>query len=145
MPIPVAKPVDPVIGQCFAIEFDGMIKGYFNECSGVGGEVKVEPYEEGGHNDTTRKFPGRASFGNITLKRGVTLDTEMLVWFLDVARGRKSRKTVTVILYDQDGSPALRWNLEKAFPVKYSASSLQATANQVNVETIEFAHEGINL
>lgn len=117
--------------------------GVFSECSGISGEVKVEQYEQGGETATTRKLPGRASFGNVTLKRGVTQDKQVLKWFLDVARGEVKRDEVTIIAFDREAQPVQRWTLHRAFPVKYSAPSMQASGNQVDVESVEFAHEGV--
>ena len=33
--------------------------------------MKIEEYNEGGNNGTVLKFPGRVSWSNITLKRGM--------------------------------------------------------------------------
>jgi phage tail-like protein len=143
MPRPLTRNVDPLTGYLFGVEVEGIVRGYFNECSGVTAEVKVESWDEGGLNDRTRKFPGRANFGNVTLKRGLTDDDSFVAWFLDVSKGKKLRKTVTVTVFSSELQCIQNWTLHNAFPAKYSIPSLQSSANGVVIESIEFVHEGI--
>ena len=143
MPPPEHTAFEPTIGHNFGIEVEAIVQGVFSECSGISGEVKIEQYEQGGETATTRKLPGRASFGNVTLKRGVTHDRKMLKWFLDVTLGTFKRNDITIIAFDREGKPIQRWTLRRAFPVKYSAPPMQASGNQVDVESVEFAHEGV--
>jgi len=37
------------------------------------------------------------------------------------------------------------WTAEKAFPVKIEGPSLKATGNEVAIESIEVAHEGLKI
>jgi phage tail-like protein len=143
---------DPIAGSTFGVEVDSVIEAFFSECSGISGQVKVETYEEGGDNLTTRKFPGRAEFANVTLKRGLSTDQALMRWFMAAAERNKAlvpgksahlRKDITVIVFDREEKPMQRWTLLNAFPVKYSGSPMQTSANGAYIESIEFAHEGI--
>jgi phage tail-like protein len=136
---------EPLAGFRFSVHADGLAGAYFSECSGVTADIKVDSYEEGGANLTTRKFPGRASYSNVTLKRGLTKDNRFLDWFLSMANGGKVRKSVTISIWTPDTSqPLQHWQLMNAFPAKYSIPALQVTANGVLIESVEFAHEGIS-
>jgi phage tail-like protein len=146
MPAPIPDAPDalePFPSYRFSVEVEGMVRGYFAECSGVSGEVRVDSYEEGGSNGTTRKFPGRTSFSNVTLKRGLAEDDAFITWFLEVSQGKRQRKSVTISLWSADIQKMQQWTLLNAFPSKYSVPTLQASANGVLIESIEFAHEGI--
>jgi phage tail-like protein len=121
----------------------------FAECSGLQIETKVFEYQEGGNNATSLKFPERATFSNITLKRGVTNSTELIDWQMDVANGtfsinhRDMNNNVAIVLQDELGEPVKRWNLIRAFPVKWIGPSMKASSAEVAIETLELAHEGI--
>ena len=39
----------------------------------------------------------------------------------------------------------LRWHLRDAWPVKFEGPTLNATGNEVAIETLELAHEGLEI
>src|SRR3990170_7651845 len=86
------------IGQTarFCVQVNKAILATFSECSGLSATVRSDKWEEGGANHTTLKFPGRTDFGNLTLKHGLSLSTELFDWFLDVLEGMKARREITV-------------------------------------------------
>lgn len=133
------------IGARFSVEVNGSIQAYFNECSGLGATVKQETFEEGGSNQTTLKFPARADYANVTLKRGMTEWTDLYKWFTRVLEGKRDRQSVTITLLDgtSEPEPIRSWQLLNAFPVKWTGPSMKADATSVAIETLEFAHEGL--
>jgi phage tail-like protein len=112
-------------------------------------ETKVFEYKEGGRNETTLKFPEATIYGNITLKRGITQSNELINWQLDVVNGefsknsRKNSVNIAIILMDEKGMPIKWWNLIRAFPVKWVGPDLKASGNEIAIEALEIAHEGI--
>jgi phage tail-like protein len=131
----------------FEIEIDGSVVATFSECSGLGVTVQTEKMEEGGANHTTHKFPGRVDYSNLVLKHGITYTTDLFDWFMQVVRGEKVRKQVSIRLFGYEaGGDGLKemtsWQYLDAFPVKWTGPTLQATSNNVAVETLELAHEG---
>jgi phage tail-like protein len=46
---------------------------------------------------------------------------------------------------DDAGAEKLRWNLDNCWPTKWTGPSFDATANEVAIESLEIAHEGIVL
>ena len=54
-----------------------------------------------------------------------------------------ARSTVTIELLDEEAAPLHTWVLTNAFPVKITVTDLKADGNEVAVETLEIAHEGI--
>lgn len=133
------------IGARFAVEIGGTIQAYFNECSGLSATVKDEPFEEGGANQVTRKFPGRASYGNVTLKRGMTEWLDLYEWFMRILEGQRDRQLVTITMLNgsAEASPIRSWQLVNAFPVKWTAPSMKVDSTATAIETLEFAHEGL--
>lgn len=143
---------DPFPNFRFALELNDVQVAGFAECTGLQMETKVFEYKEGGRNDTTLRFPEYASYGNVTLKRGITRSNELIEWQREVVNGtfgknkREDNPSIAVVLLEEKGvQPAVvqRWGLVRAFPVKWVGPDLKANANDIAIETLEIAHEGI--
>lgn len=140
-----AKRVDPYITCYFSVEIEGIQEAFFRECSGLESEIEVLPYEEGGVNDHPHKLPGRAKFPNVILKRGVTDSKDLWEWFSGGIQGQIKRKTVHIILCNAKGEEVRRWTFDGAYPIKWTGPSLNSNENTVAIETLELAHEGMEL
>ena len=55
------------------------------------------------------------------------------------------RKTVTISLLDESGAPTMVWTLNNAWPTKITGTDMKSDGNEVAVETIEVAHEGLKI
>ncbi len=143
--------IDPYTAYNYRLEIDGVESGGFSECSGLQMETQVYEYKEGGNNRTTLKFPEHTSYGNITLKRGITLSNDLIGWHRDIVDGtfkmnpRTKNPNVAIILRDEKGEDVRRWNLVRALPVKWTGPDLKANADEIAIESLEIAHEGIEL
>jgi phage tail-like protein len=49
------------------------------------------------------------------------------------------------VLLDESGQPVLRWHFQEGWPVRWEGPALDAQANEVAIETLEIAHEGLEL
>ena len=127
----------------FWIEIESDLVAGFTEASGIQAEAEVVEYLEGGENTSVLKFPGRAKYGNITLKHGFTTSEKLWNSFKKTLRGEPERKTLTVIMFDTKGDRKRDWTFNRAFPVKWTGPSLKANGNEIAIETVEFAHEGL--
>jgi phage tail-like protein len=141
--MPTGDRNDPFFSYNFIVEIDGVSRGVFQEASGFDSTVEVIEYRQGGENLTTRKLPGRTSFSNITLKRGVTDDSELYEWHQSIVDGNIDRRSGSIVLLSRDGSELTRWNFFSAWPTKYTAPDFNAEGNEVAIETLELAHEGL--
>jgi phage tail-like protein len=134
---------DPVPAFRFSVRFDGLPPGGFSDCTGLMMEAEVQDYREGGVNTHTWKFVTRSKQGNVTLKRGI-VDILMWGWFLAIMRGAMLFRNATITVQDPSGSDdVLEFQLLQAFPVKWVGPDLNAGANNLAVEAIEFAHQGM--
>lgn len=115
----------------------------FSECSGLEMSMDVEEYMEGGNNGTVLKFPTRIKWNDITLKKGLTLGTELWDWFDGFVQGRGERKDGLIILNNEAQAPQVAWGFRRGLPIKYTAPSMNASQNEVAVESIQIAHEGL--
>lgn len=113
--------------------------------SGLESETAVIEYREGGVNTTVHKLPGLTKYANIVLKRGLTRDLSLWNWRKAVVNGKTDRRSGSIILLDETGNQVLRWHFEAGWPVKWEGPAFNAAANEVAIETLEIAHEGLEL
>jgi phage tail-like protein len=140
-----APAVQALPGCRFYVAIDGIHHAVFLEAEGLGVDVEVEEIEEGGNNDFVHRRPGRCRVGTLTLKRGLTTSNEFLKWSLEIARGKLVQRNVSVMLFNPDGSEAMRWDYIKAYPIKWTGPQLRSDDTASAIETLELAHEGIKI
>lgn len=127
----------------FLVEIDGVASAGFAEADLPGGRIETIEYREGG--DTTsaaRKLPGRVSYENVVLRRGLSGRPDLYDWWRAVRDGAPDRRNVAIVLLDEARNPVQRWTLRDAWPAKLDYSSLNALGNEVVIETLELTHEG---
>jgi phage tail-like protein len=129
-----------------SLELDGSAV-FFQEVSGLNPEIQVIEYRHGDSKTFTGiKMPGISKFSNVTLKKGICAnDNNFLKWLSNMERNTIKRVNVTIQLLDQLGNPALTWTLINAWPVKIMGTDLKADGNEMALEYIELAHEGITI
>ena len=131
----------------FQVEWGGTRMG-FSEVTGLGAEVAVVEYREGNsRRESAIKIPGMKKYSNVTLKRGVMQgDNEFFEWLTQAASGAADeRRDLTISLLADDGQPLVQWRLRNALPMKYTGPTLDAAANQVAIEELQLAHEGLTV
>ena len=118
----------------------------FSEVEIPAAEVDVIEYREGADRiSSSRRLPGRARYGNVVLRRGISGRLELWEWFKAIRDGQILRRDVTVTLLDEQRQQVHRWLLRDAWPTKYDASDLNAKGNEAVIETLELAVEGIEI
>lgn len=128
----------------FSVNIDG--KDYaFQEASGLETETQIIEYRHSNSKQfSTIKMPGIAKFGNVTFKKGIFVkDNNFWTWYSAIKMNTIKRVTVVVKLLDESGNPTMTWTLQNAWPTKIQGTDLKSDGNEVAVETIEFAHEGL--
>jgi len=136
--------LDPFQSFNFWVEIEGILVGGFSECTGLQVEAEVETYAEGGLNEYTHQFRGRAKYAPLVLKRGLTLNEHLWRWHQDVIEGNFERKNGTIYLLNATHVPVVWWNFRKAFPSKWTGPELRANSNEVAVESVELLHQGLS-
>lgn len=136
---------DPYRNSNFLVEIDGIIQAGFSEITIPDSTTDAVDYRNGNER-FTKKLLGQTKEGNITLKWGITDSMELYEkWRKPVEEGRitAARKNMAIILMNEEGKPAARWEFENAWPIKYKAPDLSAKGNDIAIETLEIAHEGM--
>ena len=128
----------------YRVEWGGSKIG-FTEVTGLNIENEMIEYRDGASPEYHKvKMPGLQKFGNITLKRGMfNSDNEFFQWLNTVSLSKVERRDVSIALLNENHEPVYIWRVKNAFPVKVVAPDLKSDANEVAVETIEIAHEGL--
>jgi phage tail-like protein len=134
---------DPYKGFNFRVEIDGVSLAAFSEVGGLESETAVIEYRVGGDPNTVRKLPGLTTYANIVLRRGITQDAELWNWRKSVIEGRPDRRNGTIVLLDDEGNEVVRWNFLRGWICKWEGPALNARGNEVALETIAIAHEGL--
>lgn len=92
--------VDPFLNYNFLVELDGIVGAAFSEVSGLDATIEPVEYREGGENTTVRKLLGMASYSNIVLKWGMTVDMRLYDWYRQTVLGIVQRRNGSIIVLE---------------------------------------------
>jgi phage tail-like protein len=138
---------DPLRNFRYRLEIDGIVQAGFSEVAI--GDASNDPieYREGNELTTVRKLKGLNKYGNITLKWGLTDSIELANWHhmvVDEATPlAAARKTVVIRIQDDSGADKAAYEVTRAWPTKYNPTDLNGKGNEVAIESLELANEGI--
>ncbi|PPD38724.1 MAG: phage tail protein [Methylobacter sp.] len=131
----------------FQVDWGGA-KISFTEVTGLVMEREKIEYRHSDSKDFNKiSMPGMVKNNNITLKRGkFEGDFDFNTWLEDVANDRvNGRRDLTIRLLNEKHVPVAAWSATRCFPVKVTAPDFKSDANEIAVESIEVAHEGLKL
>jgi len=130
----------------FTVQWGGTRLG-FSEVTGLTQEKQVIEYRDGSFPEyASIKMPGIPKVSNVTLKRGVVKgDNEFASWLATVKLNTVERRDLVVSLLNEEHKPVMTWKVHNAFPVKVEGPQLKAGGNEVAIESIELAHEGLEV
>jgi phage tail-like protein len=131
----------------FQVDWGGAMIS-FTEVTGLVIEREKIEYRHSDSKDFNKiAMPGMIKNNNITLKRGkFERDFDYNLWFEEVADARfEVRRDVVIRLLNEKHEPVAAWSATRCFAVKVMAPDLKSDANEVAIESIELAHEGLQL
>ena len=138
---------DPLVSFHFAVDIQGVVTGFFTECSGLGSETETIEHKvvtETGQ-EVVMKVPGRLKWENIVLKRGITSNMDMWEWRKMVEEGdvEGARRDGSIVMYDQTLGEVARWNFTRGWPAKVTGPQPKSDGNEIGVEELTIVHEYI--
>ena len=139
--------MDPLRNFRYRLEIDSIVQAGFSEVAI--GDLSTDPieYREGNEVTTARKLNGLNKYGNITLKWGITESMELADWHQlivdDATPLDDARRSVVIRVQNEAGEEKAAFEIIKAWPCKYDPSDLNATGNEVAIDTLELCNEGI--
>lgn len=135
---------DPFRNYNFAVVVDGSIEAKFTSISEVGIEMKPIRYREGGSPGGVRMIPGQVDNKAVTLAYGETSSEDLWNWMLACANGNADRRDLQIVVFDSTGTQeVLRYELDRCFPVKFTASELNAVGGTIAIASLTLVYEGI--
>jgi phage tail-like protein len=115
----------------------------FSDADGL--EMNLEPktIREGGNNVGPVHMAGQVSYGQLTLKRGMTSNFDLWSWFDAVTApgGGGLRASATVVMLGSDGSQQVQFQLTGCLPIKLKAPALNAKDGIVAIEEMSIVYE----
>lgn len=128
----------------FQVEWGGTKIG-FQEVSGLDKEFEMIEYREGSSPEYNKiNMPGMVKYTDIVLKRGVFRgDNEFYAWMQENKLNVAERRDITISLLNEAHEPVVVWTVKNAWPKKIQSTDLKAEGNEVAIETMTVAHEGV--
>jgi phage tail-like protein len=141
-----SKSTWPLVKFAFRVKI-GDTEILFQEVTGLNAETQVIEYREGNSKVfSTVKMPGIKKYGNVTLKKGIFKDDKALWDMYNLVKMNTfERKKVTISLLDESNQEVMSWELINAFPAKMTVTDMKSDGNEAAIETMELAHEGLNV
>ncbi|HYE56192.1 MAG TPA: phage tail protein [Chitinophagaceae bacterium] len=141
---PVAGGYYPPVGFHFKVEFQDIGNNNdtrFQSVSGLNVEYDTESFKEGGENRFEHKLPVRTKYPDLSLKRGMLTDSNVIKWCLDAFNNRTFRPaTIIIKLLNEKHEPLKTWTVNNAWPKKWAVSDFNAQENALVVETLEMCY-----
>jgi phage tail-like protein len=130
----------------FNVQWGGTNIG-FSEVSGLDISNEVIEYRDGASPEySTLKMPGQRKYSNLVLKRGVfASDNDFYNWFNTISMNTVERRDIIISLLDEQLNPVVVWKIINAWPTKIISPDLKADGNDVAIETLVLAHEGLTI
>jgi|ERR1043166_339515 phage tail-like protein len=140
--------IDPLRNFRYRLEIDNITQAGFSEVMIAETTIDAVDYREGTDPPHVRKLSGLTKYGAITLKWGLTTGgsaLDLFKWHQEVSAGqiKERRKKVVIVVQDEAGVDSARFVISDAWPTKYDPSDLNAKGNEVLIELMELANEGI--
>jgi phage tail-like protein len=137
-------PGDAYLPPAQAVLLPMLAAGAFQEVTGLGGQLDVTTYAEGGQNDAVHQLPLRYSWNRLSLKLGVVRGSMLWSWYVaGLGDSLGARRDGAVVLFGPDGIPAAAWAFRGGLAAKWTGPDLNAEQNAVAIESLEIAHEGL--
>lgn len=132
---------DPLQMFRFRVSMPGLPAGMgFQKVSGLTREIGVVEYDEGGYSHT-HKLTGKEQGGEVTLEKGMFANTDLEEIYKRSLNNPDYRTTVIIEHLDKFGKVARSWTLAEAWVSKWEGSELDATSEDVAIESITIQFE----
>ena len=141
----------------FLVDIRGFISAAFQSANGLKYNIAKIEYWEGG-SIISYKEPGRVTFDDLALERGVSFDEDIYDWLKDVVdvvkyakipkggRGGgtvspKYKRDLTCRQLERDNTTVISYDVIAAFPIEFSPGDLDNTADEVSIEMTTLTYD----
>lgn len=129
----------------------GLLVAKFNKATGLEASAEIIEYSEGGA-IAPIKEPGKVSYSNITLSRGVDSDQYLYNWWKQVIDMRKAfpegagtptleglLRDIVIVQKERDQSPLREYACYSCFPTRYKPANFDNDSSAYQAEEVELA------
>lgn len=114
----------------------------FTEVGGLAVELATEEVAEGGENRFVQRYPLRAKYPELVLKRGLLIGSALYQWARRAIEDMEIEpQDVFVSLLNADHLPLMNWQLVRAYPTRWTVADLNASNNSVAVESLQLYYQ----
>src|SRR5262249_21288416 len=114
----------------------------FTEVSGLSAELGTEEIPEGGENRFIQKYPTRAKYSELVLKRGLLVASQVITWIQEcIEEFNIQPKNIDVKLLNAAHDPLITWHVANAYPTMGTVSDFNSMNNAVVIETMQFCYQ----
>jgi phage tail-like protein len=142
-----AEKGEALAASFFYVKLDSLATVAFREISGIGSEndVIVQHQVNSEGKATYVKVPGKLTWNNLVLKKGIDTDMSLWTWRNDVINQGvdKQRKNGSIYVVDVTGAAQTTWSIVNAWPCSYVVGTMVPDTNEMLLEEVHLAHEGI--
>lgn len=136
----------PPVSFHFSVDFSSVSDkendARFQSVSGLNVELETETITEGGENRFEHVLPIRSKYPNLTLKRGLLTDSDVITWCLDAFNNLNiAPSNLIVKLLNEEQNPLISWNIINAWPLKWNVSDMNAEDSKLMIETFELRYQ----
>ena len=131
----------------FVVDWGNFTNIPFQEISGLDNDTQSIEYRNGNNTVFSEvSMPGIIKNNNVTLKKGVFIkDNIFWDWYAKIKMHTAGRQNVVIKLLDEKGIPTMTWTLINAWVSKINTTNLKSNGNEVAVDIMEMAHEGLTI
>lgn len=128
----------PLPAYNYRVSVNGESVG-FSEVTGLFIQHEPITYRHGlSWKEGAEHMPGMKQPLRITLRKGVVSKGRFLAdWIGTIRQNTVEKRTVTIDLCDEEGTPLITWRVQQAFPLKLDAPAFNAGSNEVAIESLE--------
>jgi phage tail-like protein len=128
-----------------SVMWDGEQIAGVRRVRGLGRLTELVTVHDGSDPNASRTIVGPTKFEAVTIERGITHDDAFEKWAqaMQQGAGPAPRKDVRIELHDNDRRITVAWVLRGALLVKLEAPDLNAAGNDIAIEQLTLAYEGL--
>lgn len=127
---------EPLPSSNFIVEIDGIASASFISVEGIGSEMEVVEYRDANDPNRVILMPGVAHYGPITLRRGLTQNDELWLWYESNLDNPADRRSMSIVFQDHGHNEKARYNCHECWPSAYHIEPLESNPSGVAIEVI---------
>ena len=133
---PTGGKPEPLPSSNFIVEIEGIASASYVSVEGVHSNMEVVEYRDASDPNNIILLAGNVRYGPITLRRGLTDNTELWDWYESNLNNPVERKSMSIVFMDHGRNEKARYNCHECWPSEYYIEHLESNPSGVAMEVI---------